>query len=135
MSHTGVNGVASRRQAWRNGGGEPVSIAVRAYRRVLAQSRKGRYHRASSASRRTSWGWGPTVRGEQSGNPSRRTSWGLGPHRPRRAIRKSEPQDAVGAGAPPSEASDPEIRAAGRGRGWGPTVRGEQSGNPGGRTR
>src|SRR5207249_10007475 len=41
-----------------------------------------------------------------------------------------EPQDVAGLGSPPSEASNPEIRAAGR-RGAGvPAVRGEQSGDP-----
>src|SRR5215475_11647974 len=44
MSHTGVNGVARRRHAWRNGAGKAALIALRAYRRVLAQSRKRRYH-------------------------------------------------------------------------------------------
>src|SRR2546427_12825206 len=39
MSHTGVNGVVSRRQPERKG--DPT-MALRAYRRVLAQSRKRR---------------------------------------------------------------------------------------------
>src|SRR5439155_9777713 len=65
---------------------------------------------------------------------SRRTSGGWGPRRPRRAIRRSEPQDVAGLGSPPSEASNPEIRAAGR-RGAGvPAVRGEESGDPSRRT-
>jgi hypothetical protein len=42
MSHTGVNGVASRRQAKRNGEAESLVMALRAYRRVLAQSRNQR---------------------------------------------------------------------------------------------
>src|SRR6266545_5495572 len=91
-----------------------------------------------SASRRTPQGLGP--RRPKASDPEiraagRRRGWG--PAVRRRAIRKSEPQDAAGAGAPPSEgersgnpsrrtpqglgprrpkASDPEIRAAGRRR-------------------
>src|SRR5213593_5306600 len=57
-----------------------------------------------SASRRTSRGWGPAVRGERSGNPSRRTSRGWGP-----AVRGER-------------SGNPSRRTS---RGWGPAVRGE----------
>lgn len=40
MSQTGVTDVGWRRHAWRNGAVETLGIAVRAYRRALAQSRK-----------------------------------------------------------------------------------------------
>src|SRR5207253_7054040 len=43
------------------------------------------------ASRRTSRGWGPAVRGEQSGRPSRRTSRGWGP-----AVRGEQPEACAG---------------------------------------
>src|SRR6266511_841089 len=66
-----------------------------------------------SASRRTSWGWGPTGRGERSGNPSRRTSWGWGP-----TVRGER-------------SGNPSRRTS---WGWGPTGRGERSGNPSRRT-
>src|SRR5439155_15389868 len=55
------------------------------------------FPRGRSATRRRSRGWGPAVGGEQSGRSSRRTSR---------------------AGDPPSEASNPEDRVAGR-RGLG----------------
>src|SRR6266545_3314454 len=57
-----------------------------------------------SASRRTSRGWGPAVRGERSGSPSRRSSRGWGP-----AVRGER------SGSPSRRTS----------RGWGPAVRGE----------
>ncbi len=57
-----------------------------------------------SASRRTSRGWGPAVRGEQSGSPSRRTSRGWGP-----AVRGEQ------SGSPSRRTS----------RGWGPAGRRE----------
>src|SRR6266511_2065781 len=66
-----------------------------------------------SASRRTARGWGPAVRGEQSGKPSRRTARGWGP-----AVRGEQ-------------SGKPSRRTA---RGWGPAVRGEQSGKPSRRT-
>src|SRR2546426_5443011 len=44
-----------------------------------------------NASRRTSWGWGPTVRGERSRRASRRTSWGWGPTV--RGERSNDPQE------------------------------------------
>src|SRR6266508_1362887 len=44
-----------------------------------------------SASRRTARGWGPAVRGEQSGKPSRRTSRGWGP-----AVRGEYPEACAG---------------------------------------
>ncbi|PYQ10564.1 MAG: hypothetical protein DMF80_23795 [Acidobacteria bacterium] len=62
-----------------------------------------------SASRRTAWGWGPTVRGERSGSASRRTAWGWGP-----TVR--------------GERSDSASRRTAWG--WGPTVRGERSRDP-----
>src|SRR6266542_3203173 len=65
-----------------------------------------------SASRRTARGWGPGVRGEQSGRSSRRTARGWGP-----GVR--------------GEQSGRSSR--GTARGWGPGVRGEQipgSGDP-----
>src|SRR5207245_2111184 len=49
-----------------------------------------------SASRRTSRGWGPAVRGEQSEGPSRRTSRGWGPAVPgERSKRLSEAAGAI----------------------------------------
>src|SRR5438093_11298352 len=44
-----------------------------------------------SASRSTSWGWGPTVRGEHRNEPSRSTSWGWGPTVRGEHIKKEPP--------------------------------------------
>ncbi len=62
-----------------------------------------------SASRRTARGWGPGVRGEQSGRSSRRTARGWGPgvrgEQSGRSNREDRAAGRRGAGAPASEAS------------------------------
>jgi len=48
-------------------------------------------HPGRSASRRTSRGWGPAVRGEQSGRSSRRTATGWAP-----CVRGEQSKDCAG---------------------------------------
>src|SRR6266545_7026238 len=86
-----------------------------------------------SASRRTSRGWGPAVRGERSGSPSRRTSRGWGPAV--RGERSGSPSRRTSRGWGPAvrgeRSGSPSRRTS---RGWGPAVRGERSGSPSRRT-
>src|SRR6266540_3564237 len=85
-----------------------------------------------SASRRTARGWGPGVRGEQSGRSSRRTARGWGPGVRGEQSGRSSRRTARGWG--PGVRGEQSGRSSrGTARGWGPGVRGEQipgSGDP-----